>query len=218
MTTQTIPTRVGPLTVDVQGPANKPTALLWHSLFVDPTTWRRVLPDLALDRRLVVITGPGQGTSGDPGRRYTMADCADAAREALDATGATGPVDWVGNAWGGHVGILFAVRHPDRLNTLVTTGTPVHGYTILSRLQTLLLTALYGEAFVRSPTRALGLQPVRCGLANGTLLRPDPRRAHDEGHVGRGRGPVADLLARRCTGYARIVARPQRTRPGTDKP
>lgn len=167
MTIKTIPTVVGPLTVDTQGPANSPTALLWHSLFVDATTWRRVLPELALDRRLVVITGPGHGTSGDPGHRYAMEDCADAAREVLDGVGVTCPVDWVGNAWGGHVGIMFAVRHPDRLRTLVTAGTPVHGYTIPSRLQTLLLTALYRafgpipliadavvEALVSAPTRA----------------------------------------------------------------
>jgi pimeloyl-ACP methyl ester carboxylesterase len=35
-------------------------------------------------------------------------------------------VDWVGNAWGGHVGILFAAVNPNRCRSLVTIGTPVH--------------------------------------------------------------------------------------------
>ncbi|MGB4629197.1 MAG: hypothetical protein WBH64_07000, partial [Propionicimonas sp.] len=75
--TLTVPTRVGPLTVDVQGADDQPTALLWHSLFVDSRTWLRTIPELVLDRRLIVVTGPGHGTSGDPGHRYTMEDCAD---------------------------------------------------------------------------------------------------------------------------------------------
>ena len=38
------------------------------------------------------------------------------------------PVDWVGNAWGGHVGIVFAATWPDRCRTLVTFGTPIQAY------------------------------------------------------------------------------------------
>ena len=168
--TLTVPTRVGPLTVDVQGAGDQPTALLWHSLFVDSRTWLRTIPELVLDRRLIVVTGPGHGTSGDPGHRYTMEDCADAASEVLDAVGVTGQVDWVGNAWGGHVGIVFAARHPTRLRTLVTAGTPVHGYTIPSRLQTLLLTLIY---------RALGPAPFITDAVVEALLS-ERTRAGDE--------------------------------------
>ena len=35
-------------------------------------------------------------------------------------------VDWVGNAWGGHVGIQLAVSRPGRVRTLATIGTPAH--------------------------------------------------------------------------------------------
>jgi pimeloyl-ACP methyl ester carboxylesterase len=34
-------------------------------------------------------------------------------------------VDWVGNAWRGAVGLIFAARWPERSRTLVTLGTPV---------------------------------------------------------------------------------------------
>ena len=99
-----IDTRVGRLRVtDTGGPSA--TALLWHSLFVDERSWERMLRPLADRRRLVVVTGPGHGASGDPGRRYTLDECAAAAAEVLDARGVVEPVDWVGNAWGGHVGV-----------------------------------------------------------------------------------------------------------------
>ena len=137
-------TRVGRLKVGVEGDGEKrPTALLWHSLFVDERTWERVVPDLARDRRLIIVTGPGHGTSGDPGHRYTMEDCAGAALEVLDAVGVEGPVDWVGNAWGGHVGIVFAARHPDRVRSLIAAGTPVHPYRPADRLRTSLLLVAY---------------------------------------------------------------------------
>jgi len=137
-------TRVGRLKVSVQCESHQlPTALLWHSLFVDERTWERVIPDLARDRNLILVTGPGHGRSGDPGHRYTMADCAKAALEVLDAFGVDAPVDWVGNAWGGHVGIVFAAQHPDRVRTLVTAGTPLHPYKIADRLSTSLLLAIY---------------------------------------------------------------------------
>ena len=60
-----IQTRVGPLSVRQVGEG--PVALLWHSLFIDSTSWQRVESDLAKDRRLVLIDGPGHGSSGDPG-------------------------------------------------------------------------------------------------------------------------------------------------------
>ena len=74
-----IPTRVGSLAVRVRGEG--PPAVLWHSLFVDDRSWRRVEEGLAGDRRLLIISGPGHGASTDPGHRYSLDDCAVAAAE-----------------------------------------------------------------------------------------------------------------------------------------
>jgi pimeloyl-ACP methyl ester carboxylesterase len=123
----TIETRVGPLAVRVVG--DGPTAVLWPSLFMDERSWERLVPTLSEDRRLVVINGPGHGASGDPGRRYSLRDCATAAGQVLDrlaVDGAVdGAVDWVGNAWGGHVGLRFAADQPRWCRSLVTLGSPV---------------------------------------------------------------------------------------------
>ena len=120
-----------------------PPAVLWHSLFVDERSWQRVEEALARDRRLVIITGPGHGASADPGHRYSLDDCAAAACEVLDALDLREPVDWVGNAWGGHVGIVFAATWPERCRTLVTFGTPVHAYGLPERLLFRILLGVY---------------------------------------------------------------------------
>lgn len=146
----TVATRVGSLHVESIGAG--PPAVLWHSLFVDSRSWHRVVDELARDHRLVLITGPGHGPSGDPGRHYSMEDCADAASSVLDALGIEEPVDWVGNAWGGHVGIVLAAEQPQRFRTLTTVGTPVHSYTLRGRAETRAMLALHR---LFGPTRFL---------------------------------------------------------------
>ena len=136
-----IQTRVGSLAVRVRGEG--PPAVLWHSLFVDDRSWTRVEDRLAADRRLVIITGPGHGASTDPGHRYTLDDCAAAAGEVLAALDIGEPVDWIGNAWGGHVGVVFAATWPARCRTLVTFGTPIEPYGTSERLLFQVLLAAY---------------------------------------------------------------------------
>jgi len=138
---QRIQTGVGSLAVRVRGEGQP--AVLWHSLFVDERSWERVEEGLARDRRLVIITGPGHGASSDPGHRYSLDDCAVAAGDVLAALDIREPVDWVGNAWGGHVGIVFAATWPDRCRTLITLGTPVQAYGWSQRLLFRVLLGVY---------------------------------------------------------------------------
>lgn len=138
---QLVSTRVGSLAVQVTGQG--PSTVLWPSLFVDERSWERVAADLAGDRRLVLITGPGHGESTDPGRPYTIEECAVAAATVLDTLGITDPVDWLGNAWGGHVGALFATRWPARCRSLVMIGTPVQALSTKERVRTIFLLLAY---------------------------------------------------------------------------
>lgn len=162
MAERKVETRVGRLTVTVRGD-RAPTALLWHSLFVDERSWNGMLPRLAGRRRLVVVTGPGHGASTDPGRRYTLDECAEAALQVLDALSISEPVDWVGNAWGGHVGLLFAAERPERCRSVVAFGSPIAALNPGERRRTRLLLGLY---------RLLGPSPTIVDGTTAVLLSP----------------------------------------------
>jgi pimeloyl-ACP methyl ester carboxylesterase len=136
-----VPTRVGPLHVQTIG--SGPPALLWHSLFVDSTTWVRVRKPLARIRRLILIDGPNHGANSPARRPFTLPECADFADDVLRHLGIDEPVDWLGNAWGGHVGILFAAARPERCRSLLAIGAPVHAPSRPDWLRTALLAGLY---------------------------------------------------------------------------
>lgn len=168
--THRISTEVGPLEVlDTRG--DRPVAVLWSSLFADDRSWSRVRPALEADRRLILITGPGHGGSGDPGRRYTLADCADAAVTVLDRLKIGGPVDWLGNAWGGHVGILVAAGRPSLIRTLTAVGTPVHNYARRDRAKVRVLLAAH---------RVVGPAPFLVDAVVDTLLSRRTRAGDPE--------------------------------------
>src|ERR1700722_12318178 len=118
-----VPTSLGRLNVGQAG--SGPPALLWHSLWVDSRSWGSLVDSLGAQRRLVIIDGPGYGRSDPIHRDFTLDDCARAAAEVIDHLDISEPVDWVGNAWGGHVGITLAADQPHRLHSLVTIAAPL---------------------------------------------------------------------------------------------
>jgi pimeloyl-ACP methyl ester carboxylesterase len=86
----------------------------------------------------------------------------------LDAVSVPMPVDWLGNAWGGHVGLTLAANSPEWCRTVTTIGSPVQA---LGRRERMTITpmvwayhylgavppianrvaiALLGKAFMRS--------------------------------------------------------------------
>ena len=140
-TAPSVSTRLGELQVRVIG--SGPPAVLWHSLFVDSSTWDRLLPALSTERRLVLIDGPNHGGNARRRPAFTINDCLGAAIDILDQLGIDEKVDWLGNAWGGHLGILFAADHPQRCRSLTAIGAPVHALTNHERGQIRLLAALY---------------------------------------------------------------------------
>ena len=154
-----VDTGIGPVHVEVVGAG--PAAVLWHSLFLDSRQWDRVRDPMAAHRTLVLIDGPGHGRGGLPPHRFTFDDCADAAALVLGALGLGQDVDWVGNAWGGHVGYAYASRYPAR--SLVTIGAPPTPLPPAERRRIALLIAAY---------RAVGPRPLT-GAVVAALLGPD---------------------------------------------
>lgn len=117
-----VATRLGHLSVTAVG--SGPTAVLWHSMFVDSSSWDRVVPALSVHRRLLLIDGPGHGASAPLLRLSSIDECAEVALEVLDSLTPGERVDWVGNAWGGHVGMRVASVHGDRLRSLAALSSP----------------------------------------------------------------------------------------------
>jgi pimeloyl-ACP methyl ester carboxylesterase len=109
-----------------------PPVVLWHSLFVDSRSWDPLAVALAPSRTVYTIDGPSHGKSEAVRRDFTFSELVVAAEQALDRLGLTEPVDWVGNAWGGHIGIRLATG--SRLRTLTTIGTPVQGFNLREKL------------------------------------------------------------------------------------
>lgn len=165
-------TDVGALRVRRQG--SGPPVVLWHSLFLDSQSWCGLEDTLAQHRDVIVIDGPSHGASEAIARDFTFDECVAAAEQVLDAAGLTAPVDWVGNAWGGHVGIQLAVQRPDRIRTLTTIGTPAHGLRPVERWTKVLpLVQLYRVA---GPTQVL-LNPLSDALVGPESVAAEPDKA-----------------------------------------
>ncbi len=201
-----IPTGVGRLFV--MDADEGPVTVFWHSLFVDQRSWGAVLEELGPGRRVILIDAPNHGRSEPVDHDFTIKDCAAAAVDVLDHLGIAEPVDWVGNALGGHVGIVVAATNPDRVRSLVTIGTPVEAFGAMEKWGRLIpLVALY---------RAFGPKVVD-GILTKALLGEDavaaqPDRAHTVMEAFRRADRSAMLRAMRCLMLRRRSLRTEITR------
>jgi pimeloyl-ACP methyl ester carboxylesterase len=163
-----IDTELGRLHVEVDGEG--PAAVLWHSLFFDSASWSRLRGRLCDDRRLLLIDGPGHGKSGPPSTDFDLDACAEAATQVLDAVGVSKPVDWLGNAWGGHVGLTLAANSPERCRSLATIGSPVQA---LGRRERMTITPMVWAYHYFGATPALANR-VAVALLGKTFMRSHP--------------------------------------------
>jgi pimeloyl-ACP methyl ester carboxylesterase len=104
--------------------------------------------------------------------RFTLQDCVGVALDVLDHLGIDEPVDWLGHAWGGHVGTLFVAAHPDRCRSLAAIGAPIHALSPADRRQIVLLRWLY---------RLAGPVPPLVNLLVDALLGPLARAEDAQG-------------------------------------
>ena len=176
-----IPTSLGRLRVRAVGQGAP--VVLWHSMFVDASSWDRVVPLLTGERRLLLVDGPSSGGSDPLTAPSDIVGCAVAAAELLaglqDEVG--GPVDWLGTAWGGHVGLQLAATRPDQVRTLVAVSAPTDPIDATLRRKLALLLPLFRAVGARGPVRRAILE---------TLLT-DHSRAADPDAVRAVLGPLA---------------------------
>lgn len=117
-----------------------PTALLWHGMFVDGRSWEPVIPRLRQHRRLVVLDAPGYGASDELTRLSTIEECAEVAAQIVGQLPETETVDWVGTAWGGHVGMTAAALYPQLIRSLVAISSPVQPIDPVFRIKLIIAT------------------------------------------------------------------------------
>ena len=122
-------------------------------MFVDSRTWDRLVPLLPSDRRYVLVDGPGLGLSEPLRRISNISEAADAACDLLDGLSVSEPVDWVGNAFGGHVGFKLATR-AGVLRSLVAVSAPTEPIAPALRLRILLLRPLLRSFGAVGPVRS----------------------------------------------------------------
>jgi pimeloyl-ACP methyl ester carboxylesterase len=156
-TADRVTTRLGALHVRIAGEG--PTAVLWPSMFVDSHTWDPVLPLLPTGRRYILADGPGLGLSDPLTRVSDIDEAAGAALDLLAALGVEGPVDWIGNAFGGHVGYKLGAM-PAVLRSLVTISAPASALPGDLRKQVRLLKPVLRLAGPVGPVRSAIIQAM----------------------------------------------------------
>lgn len=191
------PTRLGRLHARITGAG--PTVVAWPSMFVDGHTFDGMIPALARDRPLVVVDGPGLGLSDPLTRRSAISEAAAAARDVIGALDA-GPVDWIGHAFGGHVGLKLA-QHEGVLRSLVAVSAPTESIDDALRRQIRLLLPIVRTVGARGPipgvvrkamlTDASAARPEVRAVVDASLARPTRRSLPEAARAAAALSPLA---------------------------
>lgn len=83
--------------------------------------WRKVIPALAEERRVICPDLRGFGWSEAPAGRYEISELADDIVALLDAL-ELDDVDLIGHDWGGYAGFLLCLKVPQRIRHYLALG------------------------------------------------------------------------------------------------
>jgi pimeloyl-ACP methyl ester carboxylesterase len=109
--------------VALAGPPDAPPVLLVHGWPQNWWTWRRVIPTLAEQFRVIAPDLRGHGWSEAPATGYEKEQLASDMLAVLDAL-AIERATWIGHDWGGWTGFLAALRARERIERLLAVCTP----------------------------------------------------------------------------------------------
>ena len=104
------------------GPEQAPLVVLSHSLASSGIMWQQQMPALVDGYRVLRYDTRGHGGSDAPAGPYTLDELGDDVVAMLDAL-VIERVHWVGLSMGGMIGQNLAIRHPERLASLVLCDT-----------------------------------------------------------------------------------------------
>jgi pimeloyl-ACP methyl ester carboxylesterase len=153
-----------------------PPLLLLHGWPQHFWCWRRVVPELAGEFRLICPDLRGFGWSDAPGRGYDNETFTSDALALLDALGLD-RVGVIGHDWGGFTSFLLALNHPDRVRALLALGTPIPWVKPSPRLVASTWRTWYAWALAAVGREAVRRRP---GAVRLMLRRGTPDAAIDE--------------------------------------
>ncbi len=108
---------------DLVGPVDAPVVVLGHCFAADRTLWDPQMPALlAAGYRVLRHDARGHGESGTPGGWFTLAEMAEDVVRLLDALDLH-RVHFCGISMSSMIGQHLAIRHGDRLRSLVLSNT-----------------------------------------------------------------------------------------------
>jgi pimeloyl-ACP methyl ester carboxylesterase len=166
----------GRLRVHVAEAGDGPPLLLLHGWPQHFWCWRRVVPQLAGDFRLICPDLRGFGWTDTPGRGYdseTFAVDAVALLDALELERA----GLIGHDWGGFASFLVALRNPERASALLALSAPIPWLRPSPRLLASTWRTWYAWALAAIGREAVTRRP---GAVRLMLRRGAPDDAIDE--------------------------------------
>lgn len=95
------------------------TVVLVHGTGSHAGDWHGVVPALRRHYRVLLLDLPGHGESGPAEGALPVGDLADSLGALLDARSPDQPVTLIGNSLGGWVSLLYASRHPERVERVI---------------------------------------------------------------------------------------------------
>jgi pimeloyl-ACP methyl ester carboxylesterase len=172
-----------------------PPLILLHGWPQHWWSWRRLIPRLAEDYRVLVPDLRGWGWSEAPRDTYAKTTFAADIVALLDAEGFD-RVKLIGHDWGGYTAFLLALEHPDRIERMVTLDIPPPWRENFSPRQLPLLFFLSYQLLVATP-----------GLGAWTMTNSNHfiRTIIRAGSAGRAAWSVEELDA-----YAEVLREPAR--------
>ena len=118
--------RVGQINLQVASAGKGQPVILLHGYPQSGEVWRRVAPELAKERRVIVPDLPGMGLSDIKQRGYDLLSIAEDIHTAASAFGLK-DVDLIGHDWGGAVAVVYALRYRSDVRRLTFIESAVGG-------------------------------------------------------------------------------------------
>jgi pimeloyl-ACP methyl ester carboxylesterase len=191
------------------------TLVLLHGFSDNLSTWRRVVPALATDHRVVAIDLPGHGRSTRPWDVPLVAGYTDVVMQVLDELGCAEPVHIVGNSMGAVVAAMCAELHRDRVARVALIGmpgivsVPVSWRAAASRPAAIALRAALRPVPVQPLQQAFGWLYAHAASPRPGVIDPDAVRSYLAGYADRERLMALADIARALLADLRTLRLPE---------